>query len=111
MYICVVMYYGGCPNLQQVFSEDEDGTEKKVSGLIMKEEAKTGRIHFSILVAYCKACTWPMTIITFFFFLFGYASSVGGNFWLATWSNAEDQVPRENFTRTTACDGFNATSM
>ena len=88
-----------------------EGAEKKGSKLTTKEEAKTGRVHYSILVAYCKACTWPMTVITFFFFLFGYASSVGGNFWLAAWSNAEDQAPGANFTQTTACDDLYDTSM
>lgn len=97
--------------LQQEFSEDEeDGMKWKGSRLTTVEEAKTGRVHFSIVLAYCKACTWPMSIITFLCFLFGYASSVGGNFWLAAWSNAEDQALGDNFTQTTACDGFNDTS-
>ena len=95
--------------LQQEFSEEEGGAEKK--GLTTQEEVKTGSIHVSILVAYCKACTWPMSILTFFFFLFGYAASVGGNFWLATWSNVEAQTPGVNFTQTTACDAVNHTSM
>lgn len=86
-------------------------SSSKGSELISKEEAKTGRVHLSILVAYFKACTLTMTFITLFLLIFIYVPSVGGNFWLATWSNAEERALGENFTQVTACDGFNDISM
>ena len=78
-----------------------------------EEEAKTGHVQLSILVTYCKACTWTMTVVTLLLYVFTNVSSVGSNFWLAAWSNAEDRAKLEegNFTQSTACDGVNGTTM
>ena len=94
-------------------SADEKEGGKKGTELMTEEEAKTGRVQFSILLAYCKACTRPMAILTLLMYTFTNVSSVAGNFWLATWSNAEDRGRLEegNFTQSTACDRTNGTSV
>lgn len=104
------------PSLQQASSEagksevgEEAPAKTKGTELIAEEEAKTGNVHFSILLAYCRACTWPMTLITLFMYLSVNISSVAANFWLATWSNSEEKARMENFTQTTACDRTNST--
>ncbi len=98
--------------MQQVSAEEKEGG-KKGSELMTEEEAKTGHVHFSILIEYCKAGTWPMSILTLLLYVFTNISSVASNFWLAAWSNAEDRGRLEegNFTMSTACDGVNGTSM
>ena len=88
----------------------EDPADKaKGTDLIADEQAKTGRVQFSILLAYCRACTWPMTLITLLMYMLVNVASVVANFWLASWSNAEENAHMENFTGTTACDGTNST--
>lgn len=92
----------------------DDGKTRKASELIAEEEVKTGRVHFSILLAYGKACTWPMTLLTLLFYAATNVASVGGNFWLAVWSNAESRALEEgpdNFTQGSACDVDGGTSM
>ena len=100
-----------CTHVQQVSTDEKEATKKKGTELMTEEEAKTGRVHASILVAYCKACTWPVVIITLLIYVFTNVSSVAGNFWVAAWSNAEDRstLGDGNFTQSTACDGVNGT--
>ena len=88
-----------------------DGKAETGKKIMTEEEAKTGRVHFSILLEYCRACTWHMSILSVVLFVFVNVASVGGNFWLAAWSNAEESAQQENFTGTTACDGDNGTSV
>lgn len=113
-YVCVGVFTLNS-SLQQASSEagkDPPASSSKATKgteLIADEEAKTGRVHFSILLAYCRACTWPMTIITLFMYMFVNISSVAANFWLVAWSNAEGSAAMENFTQTTACDRTNST--
>lgn len=105
------MKEGFSRSLQQVSGDGKEAAEKEKKGskLTTEEEAKTGRALFSILLAYCRACTFPMSILVLVLGMFINVFSVSGNFWLAAWSNAEDRSGSENFTGSTACDGVNGT--
>ncbi len=99
-------------HFQQVSCDEKEPAKKSnAKDLIAEEEAKTGRVHLSILWEYCKACTWPMMFFAIFLFFITNVASVGSNFWLAAWSNAEDGAIKGNFSGNTACDGVNGTSM
>ena len=68
-------------------------------------------MQLSILLAYCRACTWAMTGVVLLMFLFTNMASVGGNFWLATWSNAEERAVSGDFNQSNGCDGENSTLL
>ena len=67
---------------------DDDNTEH--TGLITKEKAESGSVKLSVILAYCQACAWPMTVITVITYIFAQGTSIGSNFWLAKWSNAQE---------------------
>ena len=100
--------------MQSTDTEDEL-TERTT--LITEEKAATGNIKLSVILAYCRACTWPMTVITVLFFVLAHGASIASNFWLAKWSNAQANVQayeknRSVFIqRVTCCDGVNGSSV
>lgn len=59
------------------------------SALIVEEKAESGNVKFSVVLDYCRACTWPMTIITVVFFVLTHTASISSSFWLVKWSNAQ----------------------
>ena len=98
-------------------TEDEDMVKKadnierdRKKSLTSEEKAETGRITTAVILAYCRACTWYMTIFVLLFNVLSNALAVVTNFWLADWSNAagNTQAAEVNVTtsigRVTACD-------
>ena len=98
-------------------TEDEDMVKKadnierdRKKSLTSEEKAETGRITTAVILAYCRACTWYMTIFVLLFNVLSNVLAVVTNFWLADWSNAAGnaQAADVNVTtstgRVTACD-------
>ena len=98
---------------RQESHDDSENTMKqdKQKMLISEEKAEKGRITFSVILAYCRACTWYMTVLVLLFNVLSNTFAVVTNFWLADWSNAagNSQTPRDdanvtNDWQVTACD-------
>lgn len=69
------------------------------------------QVKLSVVIAYCRACTYYMTLLTVLFYVLSQGASVAANIWLSKWSNAEDHyasfnksAPNATFEPTTACD-------
>ena len=72
------------------------------------------QVKFSVLVAYCRACSFILSFLTVLFFILSQASQVATNFWLSEWSNAEDRYQRDHngtLNPKTACDNANGTDV
>ena len=82
--------------------------EDKQKSLISEEKVLTGRVTFSVVLAYCQACTWYMTVFVLLFNVLSNVFAVVTNFWLADWSNAAGKlvIGDGNFSveQITACD-------
>ena len=98
-------------------AEDEDMVKKtdtveqdKQKSLTSEEKAETGRITAAVILTYCRACTWYMTVFVLLFNVLVNALAVVTNFWLADWSNAAGSVQASDVNvtittgRVTACD-------
>ena len=48
------------------------------------------QVKFSVFINYVRSLTWYMAILIMFFNVLANGLSVGGNFWLAAWSDRED---------------------
>ena len=86
------------------------------TALIAEEKAETGNVKISVILAYCIACTWYMTLITLFLYVLTNVASVASNFWLADWSNAEgnirdSELKNTTFAKVTACDNENGPNV
>lgn len=65
----------------------------------------------SVILAYIRACTYPLTLITVFLYLMANAASLASNFWLADWSNSNIVIDGGNRTKhVTACDNYDSIS-
>ena len=73
--------------------------------LTSREKVQTNRVTFAVIAAYCRACTWYMTVLVLFFTVMSHAVSVATNLWLAEWSSAESDSPN---TTATLCDVTNS---
>ena len=71
-----------------VTKKSEDVEEDKQKSLISEEKVQTGRVTFAVILAYCRACTWYMTVFVLIFNVLSNVFAVVTNFWLADWSNA-----------------------
>ena len=97
---------------QELYDDTESAAkEDKQKMLISEEKTEKGRITFAVILAYCRACTWYMTIFVLLFNVLSNTFAVVTNFWLADWSNAAENLnsPGElNVTidhwQVTACD-------
>ena len=79
--------------------------DSKRKSLISEEKVETGRVTFSVILAYCRACTWYMSICVMLFHTISSILSIGTNFWLAEWSTAAGNLLQPNNTiQVTACD-------
>ena len=87
-----------------IFEADKkDGSKRK--SLISEEKVETGRVTFSVILAYCRACTWYMSICVMLFHTISSILAIGTNFWLAEWSTAAGNLLKPNNTiQVTACD-------
>ena len=96
-------------SIQSIGSSPEEFEEPTEStALISEEKTETGKVKLSVILAYCRACNWILTILTLFFYISTSGSSVASNFWLADWSNAEGNYLIDNATyQATACDKEN----
>ena len=56
----------------------------------------------SVMLAYIRACTYPLSILTIILYLMANGASLASNFWLADWSNSN--IPANANKTTTACD-------
>ena len=94
-------------NMQKTEKDDSKKADKnnERSTLISKEKVQTDRVTLAVIAAYCRACTWCMTILVLFFTVMSHAVSVATNFWLAEWSSAESDSPN---TTATLCDITNS---
>ena len=102
------------PCMQSIGSSPEEFEEPtETTALISEEKAETGKVKLSVILAYCRACNWFLTIITLLFYISTSGSSVASNFWLADWSNAEgnyrynETTNTTYFIKSTACDNDN----
>ena len=43
----------------------------------------------TVILTYCRACSWLMTFLTLLFYVLMSGASVAAGYWLAEWSNAE----------------------
>ena len=98
---------------RQESHDDTENTTKqdKNKMLISEERAETGRITFAVILAYCRACTWYMTVFVLLFNVLSNTFAIVTNFWLADWSNAAgNSLTRDEVNATvshwqmTACD-------
>ena len=79
--------------------------DSKQKSLISEEKVETGRVTFSVILAYCRACTWYMSICVMLFHTISSILAIGTNFWLAEWSTAAGNLLQPNNTiQVTACD-------
>ncbi|CAI8057972.1 Multidrug resistance-associated protein 1, partial [Geodia barretti] len=76
------------------------------STLIKQEKVETGSVHMSVLFAYVRACTYPLSLLTILFYLLTNGASLASNFWLADWSNSN--TPENRNQTVTACDSLNS---
>ena len=87
------------------------------SALIVEEKAESGSVKLSVILAYCRACTWPMTLITVVFFVITHGASIASSFWLVKWSNAQaneevfEKNKSESIVKVTFCDDDNISTM
>jgi cytoskeletal protein RodZ len=87
------------------------------SALIVEEKAESGSMKFSIVLDYCRACTWPMAIVTVVFFVLTHAASIASSFWLVKWSNAQanELAFKKNDSsyvrKVTFCDDIDTSTM
>ena len=70
------------------------------------------QVKLSVLLTYCKACSYLLSFLTILFFVCMNGASIASNFWLADWSNSEDatlglNLSNTTYNHTTACDGPN----
>ena len=77
----------------------------------------SGNIKFSVIVEYCRACTWPMDITTVLLFILSQVAAVASKYWLANWSNSQgnEQAFENNksavFQQVTFCDSINGSNV
>ena len=87
------------------------------SALIVEEKAESGSVKLSVILDYCRACTWPVAIITVVFFVLTHGASIASSFWLAKWSNeqANEVALEKNESvynrKVTFCDNVNISKM
>ena len=67
--------------------------------ILLSTEYALPQVRWSVLITYCKACTYLMTALMLLFNVLQNGASVGTNFWLAAWSNAN--TANSNVTTTT----------
>ena len=95
--------------IDDMVKKQENDKEDKRKSLTTEEKAETGRVTFAVILAYCKACTWYMTVLVLLFNVVTNTFAVVTNFWLADWSNAAGNLNTGNTNVTvgwvTACDG------
>ena len=48
------------------------------------------QVKLSVIFDYARSLTWYMSILVLLFYVLNNGLSVGGNFWLAAWSDKED---------------------
>ena len=67
-----------------------------------------GSIKSSVILAYCRACTWPAVVATVLFFVLTHGASIASSFWLVKWSSAQaNEVAfekNESMSIVTFCD-------
>ena len=97
-------------------SDTEDElTERSV--LITEEKTESGTVKLSVVLAYCRACAWPMIWTTLLFFLLTHGASIASSFWLAKWSNAQanelafERNESVSLHHITFCDNANISAM
>ena len=92
---------------------EKAAAESNKKSLISEERAETGRVTFAVILAYCRACTWYMTLFVLVFNVVTNVFAVVTNFWLADWSNAAAAggggEGNQTVVQVTACDGANST--
>ena len=114
LYLCTCMYiiyiYTCPPSVQSIGSNADRSEPTEKTALITEEKAETGKVKLAVIIAYCRACTWFLTILTLLFYTLTSGASVASNFWLADWSNSEDNAHANEtangtaFVKVTACD-------
>ena len=96
--------------MQSVGSNADKSEPTERTALITEEKAETGKVKLSVILAYSRACTWFLTILTLLLYTLTSGASVASNFWLADWSNAEGNIRANetgngtSFDKVTACD-------
>ena len=93
-------------NVQKSEDDSKKATrsdEQKI--LTSKEKVQTNRVKLAVISAYCRVCTWYMTILVLFFTVMSHAVSVATNLWLAKWSSAESDNANATLT---LCDVTNS---
>ena len=87
------------------------------TALIVEEKAESGSVKVSVILDYCRACTWLAAIITVVFFVLTHAASIASSFWLVKWSNAQaNQLAFEKndstyIRKVTFCDDVDTSKM
>ena len=71
----------------------------------------------TVTIAYCRACSWLMTLLTLLFYVLTSGASVAAGYWLAEWSNAEgnaligSSAGNSSSSGSTVCDQENGPSL
>ena len=100
-----------------VSDTEDEAEESEHTALVSEEKTMSGNIKFSVIVEYCRACTWPMVIITVLLFILSQVAAVASKYWLADWSNsqANEQAFENNksmvFQQVTFCDSVNGSNV
>ena len=98
-------------------SSDTEDESTERSALIVEEKAESGSVKLSVILDYCRACTWPMAVVTVVFFVLTHGTSIASSFWLAKWSNAQavevafEKNESEHIRKVTFCDDIRISKM
>ena len=71
------------------YPSDSEDKLTECTALISEKKAMSGSVKFSVIFAYCHACTWFVTIVTLILYSLAQGTSVATNFWLSKWNNAQ----------------------
>ena len=87
----------GSPDLQDVVGGDRGKSKPtECTSLIAAEPMANPQAGYgvkklaTIIITYCRACSWLMTFLTLLFYVLTSGASVAAGYWLAEWSDAEE---------------------
>lgn len=95
-------------SLEDSYPSDSEDMLTENTALITEEKAMSGSIKLSVILTYCRASTWSLTVVTLILYSLGQAASIATNFWLSKWSNAQacqQESGMNQSTQVTSCSG------
>ncbi len=65
----------------------------------------TPQVKLTVFITYIKACTYYISFLVLLFVLMSNAASLGSNFWLADYSNQNDEAGQNDTNSSNATVG------